>query len=448
MKKAARLNRFFSHSGEFPTNYRKEGPSVFIDQVTIHIKAGKGGNGSVSFRREKYVSHGGPDGGDGGKGGSIVFVADSGKNTLLDFKYRRKFAAENGADGAARKFMGKYGADLEIPVPVGTVIRDAESGLVMHDMAEGDRFVAAKGGKGGWGNTHFATATRQTPRFAKEGLAGEETDVTLELKMLADVGFVGYPNVGKSTLLSVISSAKPKVANYHFTTLSPNLGVISVYDKTFVAADIPGLIEGASEGAGLGHDFLRHVDRCRLILHIFDLSGSERPDPMEDILKINKELEQYSPELACRPQILVGNKIDLGYDEAKCEEIRAYAEQRGWQLFLIAGEIDEGVPELMRAVAAKLDTLPPIKVYEPEFTPREVEKEDYAVEITREGDTFFVKGEWLTGLIRKTDFDDYESLQYFEKVLREKGVIDALEKAGIDEGNTVNIYDVEFDFLF
>ena len=429
-------------------DFRKEGPTVFIDQVTIHIKAGKGGNGSVSFRREKYVSHGGPDGGDGGRGGSIVFIADTGKNTLLDFKYRRKFAAENGADGAARKFMGKYGADLEIPVPVGTVIRDAESGLVIHDMAEGERFVAAKGGKGGWGNTHFATATRQTPRFAKEGLAGEETDVTLELKMLADVGFVGYPNVGKSTLLSVISSAKPKVANYHFTTLSPNLGVISVYDKTFVAADIPGLIEGASEGAGLGHDFLRHVDRCRLILHIFDMAGSERPDPMEDILKINKELEQYSPELASRPQILVGNKIDLGYDEAKYEEIKAYAEQRGWQLFLIAGEIDEGVPELLKAVAAKLDTLPPIKVYEPEYVAKEPEKEDTSVEITRSGDTFFVKGEWLTGLIRKTDFDDYESLQYFEKVLREKGVIDALEKAGIDEGNTVNIYDVEFDFLF
>ena len=421
---------------------------MFIDQVTIHIKAGKGGNGSVSFRREKYVSHGGPDGGDGGRGGSIVFVSDPGKNTLLDFKYRRKFAAENGADGAARKFMGKYGSDLEIPVPVGTVIRDAKSGLVMHDMAENDRFVAAKGGKGGWGNTHFATATRQVPRFAKEGLAGEETDVTLELKMLADVGFVGYPNVGKSTLLSVISSAKPKVANYHFTTLSPNLGVISVYDKTFVAADIPGLIEGASEGAGLGHDFLRHIDRCRLILHIFDLSGSERPDPLEDILKINRELEQYSPELAARPQILVGNKIDLGYDEAKYAEIKAYAEQRGWQLFLIAGEIEEGVPELLKAVAAKLDTLPPIKVYEPEFAAQAPEKEDFSVEVTREGNTFYVKGEWLTGLIRKTDFDDYESLQYFDKVLREKGVIDALEKAGIDEGNTVNIYDVEFDFLF
>ncbi|MBR5263507.1 MAG: GTPase ObgE, partial [Clostridia bacterium] len=324
---------------------------MFIDKVNIYVKAGKGGNGAVSFRREKYVSHGGPDGGDGGKGGNIVFVTDEGKNTLLDFKYRRKFVAENGADGAARKFMGKYGKDLEIPVPPGTVIRDAETGLVIKDMGDCDRFIVAKGGRGGWGNTHFATATRQVPRFAKEGTQGEEKNLTLELKMLADVGFAGFPNVGKSTLLSVISSARPKVANYHFTTLSPNLGVISVYDKTFVAADIPGLIEGASEGAGLGHAFLRHIDRCRLILHIFDISGSERPDPLEDIKKINAELEKYSPELASRPQILVGNKIDLGYDEEKYEEIKAFAEEKGWQLFLIAGEIDEGVAELMKATA-------------------------------------------------------------------------------------------------
>ena len=286
------------------------------------------------------------------------------------------------------------------------------------------------------------------PRFAKEGLAGEEKNLTLELKMLADVGFAGYPNVGKSTLLSVISSAKPKVANYHFTTLSPNLGVISVYDKTFVAADIPGLIEGASDGAGLGHDFLRHIDRCRLILHIFDISGSERPDPLEDIKKINEELSKYSPDLATRPQILVGNKIDLGYDEAKYEEIKAYAEARNWQLFLIAGEIDEGVSDLLKATAAMLDKLPPIRVYEPEYVAPEPVREDYSVDITRNGDTFFVKGEWLIKLIERTDFDSYESLQYFQKFLREKGVIQALEDAGIDEGNTVNIYDVEFDFLF
>lgn len=421
---------------------------MFIDQVTIHIAAGKGGNGCVSFRREKFVSHGGPDGGDGGKGGSIIFVPDTGKNTLLDFKYHRKFAAGNGADGAARKFMGKYGTDLEIAVPVGTVLRDAETGLVIHDMSDGEKYVAAKGGRGGWGNTHFATATRQTPRFAKEGLPGEERDLILELKMLADVGFVGYPNVGKSTLLSVISSAKPKVANYHFTTLSPNLGVISYYEKTFVAADIPGLIDGAAEGAGLGHDFLRHIDRCRLILHLFDISGSERPDPMQDILHINEELRKYSPELASRPQILVGNKIDLGYDEEKYEEIRRFAEEKGWELYLIAGEIDEGVPELIRAVANKLDELPPIKVFEPEYIAPEPEKEDYQVTISQSGDVFTVSGEWLKKLIAKTDFDDYESLQYFERILREKGVIDALEKAGIDEGNTVKIYDVEFDFLF
>lgn len=421
---------------------------MFMDKVDIYVKAGKGGNGSVSFRREKYVSHGGPDGGDGGKGGSVVFVVDEGKNTLLDFKYRRKFAAENGADGAARKFMGKYGKDLEIPVPPGTIIRDAQSGLVIKDMSDCDRFVVAKGGNGGWGNTHFATATRQVPRFAKEGLPGEERNLTLELKMLADVGFAGYPNVGKSTLLSVISSAKPKVANYHFTTLSPNLGVISVYDKTFVAADIPGLIEGASDGAGLGHDFLRHIDRCRLILHIFDLSGSERPDPLEDILRINEELEKYSPELAARPQILVGNKIDLGYEEETKRRIEAYAAERGWQLFLIAGEISEGVDDLMKAVAQTLETLPPVRIYEPEFVPEAPIREDYTVDVTKNGDTYFVKGEWLIPLIRKTDFDSYESLQYFQKVLREKGVIRALEDAGIDEGNTVDLYGVEFDFLF
>ncbi len=421
---------------------------MFMDQVEIFVKAGKGGNGCVSFRREKYVSHGGPDGGDGGKGGSVVFVPDEGKNTLLDFRYHRKFLAEDGCDGASRKFMGKYGKDLVIPVPPGTVIRDAETGLVMQDMSECERFVAAKGGRGGWGNTHFATATRQVPRFAKEGLPGEERKLKLELKMLADVGFVGYPNVGKSTLLSVISSAKPKVANYHFTTLSPNLGVISAYGKTFVAADIPGLIEGASEGAGLGHDFLRHVDRCRLLLHLFDVSGSEREDPLQDILRINEELRKYSPSLASRPQILVGNKLDLGYDEAKLAEIRAYADAQGWELHLIAGEIREGVDELMLATVRQLEKLPPIKVYEPEFTPEAPKREDYRVEVRRSGDLFDVTGEWMEKLIDRTDFDSYESLQYFQKVLREKGVIQALEDAGVDEGNTVRMYGVEFDFVF
>ncbi len=421
---------------------------MFMDQVEIFVKAGKGGDGCVSFRREKYVSHGGPDGGDGGKGGSVVFVPDEGKNTLLDFRYHRKFLAEDGCDGASRKFMGKYGKDLVIPVPPGTVIRDAETDLVMQDMSGCERFVAAKGGRGGWGNAHFATAARQVPRFAKEGLSGEERKLKLELKMLADVGFVGYPNVGKSTLLSVISSAKPKVANYHFTTLSPNLGVISAYGKTFVAADIPGLIEGASEGAGLGHDFLRHVDRCRLLLHLFDVSGSEREDPLRDILRINEELRKYSPSLASRPQILVGNKMDLGYDEAKLAEIRAYAVSRGWELYLIAGEIREGVDELMLATVRQLEKLPPIKVYEPEFTPETPKREDYRVKVRRSGELFEVTGEWLEKLIGRTDFDSYESLQYFQKVLREKGVIRSLEDAGIDEGNTVRMYGVEFEFVF
>ncbi|MBR4951026.1 MAG: GTPase ObgE, partial [Clostridia bacterium] len=296
---------------------------MFIDKVTIYIKAGNGGNGCVSFRREKYVAKGGPDGGDGGKGGNIVFVVDEGENTLLNFKYHRKFVAPNGADGMPKRCHGKYGEDLLIKVPRGTVLRDPESGLVIHDMSDGLPYIAARGGKGGWGNSHFATPTRQVPRFAKSGVDGAERNVTLELKMLADVGLVGFPNVGKSTLLSEVSSARPKIANYHFTTLSPNLGVVSVYDKNFVMADIPGLIEGASDGLGLGHDFLRHVDRCRLILHVFDISASEREDPLSDILMINQELKKYSPELASRPQILVANKIDLGYSEDHLAAVKA-----------------------------------------------------------------------------------------------------------------------------
>ena len=420
---------------------------MFIDKATIYIKAGDGGNGCVSFRREKYVSHGGPDGGDGGKGGDVIFVCDEGKNTLLDFKYRRKFVAPNGENGMSKKFFGKSGEDLVIPVPRGTVLRDPETGLVIHDMSDGLPFTAAKGGKGGWGNVHFATPTRQAPRFAKSGLPGGERNITLELKMLADVGLVGFPNVGKSTLLSEVSAARPKIANYHFTTLSPNLGVVTVYEKSFVMADIPGLIEGASEGLGLGHDFLRHIDRCRLILHIFDISASERPDPLEDIKKINSELYKYSPELASRPQILVGNKMDLGYSESDLERIKKYAAERGWELFLISGIISEGVPELMKAAAALLETLPPIARYEEEYVEPE-EKTGFGVEVSKEDGVYCVKGEWLIRLCNDINFDDYESLQYFQRVLRDKGVISALEAAGIQEGETVDIYGIEFDFMY
>lgn len=421
---------------------------MFIDKVDIHIKAGTGGNGCVSFRREKYVAKGGPDGGDGGKGGNVVFVPEEGKNTLLDFKYRRKFVAENGLDGAGRKFHGKSGEDLIIEVPSGTVIRDKESGQVIHDMSDMKPFVAAEGGKGGWGNVHFATPTRQIPRFAKSGLPGRERDLTLELKMLADVGLVGFPNVGKSTLLSVVSSAKPKIANYHFTTLSPNLGVVSVFDKSFVIADIPGLIEGASEGLGLGHEFLRHIDRCRLILHIFDISASERGDPLDDIIKINEELGKYDKDLLKRPMILVGNKIDMGYKQSDYDRIKEFADRNGYPLMLISGEISEGVDELMKKVAEMLSKLPPLARYEAEYTDVPEEKEDLTVEVVKENGVYNVKGEWLIRLCNDINFEDYESLQYFQRVLRDKGVIDALEKAGIKEGETVNMYGVEFDFVY
>ncbi len=420
---------------------------MFIDKVTIYIKAGDGGNGCVSFRREKYVAKGGPDGGDGGKGGDVVFVVAEGENTLLNFKYRRKFVAQNGEDGKAKKFYGKGGEDLIIPVPQGTILRDPESGLVIHDMSDGKPYIAAKGGKGGWGNTHFATPTRQVPRFAKSGTKGAEKNIILELKMLADVGLVGFPNVGKSTLLSEVTAARPKIANYHFTTLAPNLGVVSVYDKSFVMADIPGLIEGASDGLGLGHDFLRHIDRCRLILHVFDISASERENPLQDILTINAELEKYSPELASRPQILVGNKIDLEYTEEHLAEVKAYAEENGCELYLIAGGLSEGVGELMKAVAAKLQELPPLVYYEEEYV--EVpETTDMSVRVEVVDGVYNVIGEWLIRLCNDINFDDYESLQFFQRVLRDKGVIQALEDAGIQEGDTVSIYDVEFDFMY
>ncbi|MBR6594429.1 MAG: GTPase ObgE [Clostridia bacterium] len=419
-----------------------------IDKVAITIKAGKGGDGAVSFRREKYVAKGGPDGGDGGKGGNIVFVVDEGTNTLLDYKNRRKFKAPDGDNGQGRKFAGKSGADLKLPVPRGTVIKDTNTGRVIHDMSDGLPYIAAKGGRGGWGNTHFATATRQVPRFAKNGFEGEYKELTLELKMLADVGLAGFPNVGKSTLLSKISAANPKVANYHFTTLAPNLGVVRIYEKDFVVADIPGLIEGASEGLGLGHDFLRHIDRCRLILHIFDLSASEREDPLEDIKKINAELKKYSADLASRPQILVGNKIDTGYDKDTLARIKRYAARKGQKLFLMSGLTGQGIDELMRYVAELLDTLPPLTTYESEMTEDiEIDYTDRSVEIKREDGVYHVEGEWIKRVCGGVNFDDRESLMFFQRVLKNSGVIKALEDAGVQDGDTVEIYGIEFDFV-
>jgi len=365
----------------------------------------------------------------------------------LDFKNRRKFKAADGDNGQGRKFSGKSGADLKIPVPRGTVIKDME-GRVIHDMSDGQPYIAAKGGRGGWGNTHFATATRQVPRFAKNGYDGEYKEIILELKMLADVGLAGFPNVGKSTLLSKISAANPKVADYHFTTLSPNLGVVKVYEKSFVVADIPGLIEGASEGLGLGHDFLRHIDRCRLILHIFDISASEREDPLEDIKKINKELKKYSPRLASRPQILVGNKIDTGYDKEPLARIKRYAARKGQKVFLMSGLTGEGVGELMKYTAELLDTLPPLTTYDSEIVEaREVDFTDRSVEIKREGDVYHVYGDWIKRVCGGVNFDDRESLMFFQRVLKNSGVIEALENAGIKDGDTVEIYGIEFDFV-
>ena len=423
---------------------------MFIDKVKIYVKAGNGGNGAVAFHREKYVAAGGPDGGDGGKGGDIVLRVNDNLSTLLDFRYKRKYTAPAGQDGQGGRRFGKKGEDLVIQVPRGTVIRDAATNEVIKDMSDDTDFILCKGGRGGWGNKHFATPTRQVPRFAKSGLPGEEHEVILELKLLADVGLVGFPNVGKSTLLSVTSNAHPKIANYHFTTLYPNLGVIYVDDGvSFVMADIPGIIEGASEGAGLGHDFLRHIDRCRLMVHIVDVSGSEDRDPVEDFEKINAELASYSEDLAKRPMIVAANKCDLiaeGSDNL--ERLRAYVEERGYPFYEISAATTQGTRQLMRVVASKLQELPPVIVYEPEYVkPMAEAGEAHELRIDRMGDDLWVvTGKWLEQLIMDINFADYESRMYFDRQLRKSGLFDRLEEMGIEDGDTVSIYDFEFDY--
>ncbi len=422
---------------------------MFIDVAKIKIKAGNGGNGAVSFRREKYVAAGGPDGGDGGKGGNIVFKVDTNLATLSDFRYKRKYTAPNGANGSGGRKNGKNGEDLIIYVPKGTIIREAESGAVMADMSTDKPFVAAKGGRGGWGNPHFATPTRQVPRFAKDGTPGEEWEVSLELKLLADVGLLGFPNVGKSTLISVVSEAKPIIANYHFTTITPVLGVINMGGgNSFVMADIPGLIEGAGDGVGLGHEFLRHVDRCRLLLHILDVAGSEGRDPIEDFEIINKELVKFNPELAERPQIVIGNKIDLATDEQR-ESVKNHFESLGYEYYEMCAPIQEGTTEIVNALWNKLQTLPPIKQYEQESIPAEIfeKTDDKSFSIRVEDNVYFVEAPWLLKILQRCDLDDYESLQYFQRVLLSSGIIDALHEKGINEGDTVSIYDLEFDFV-
>ena len=422
---------------------------MFVDIAKIKIKAGSGGNGAVSFRREKYVAAGGPDGGDGGKGGNIVFKVDDNLATLADFRYKRKYTASNGENGSGGRKNGKGGEDLIIKVPRGTIIRESESGAIMADMSDNDEFIAAKGGRGGWGNPHFATPTRQVPRFAKNGTPGEEWEVSLELKLLADVGLLGFPNVGKSTLVSVVSQAKPIIANYHFTTITPVLGVVSLGEgSSFVMADIPGLIEGAGDGVGLGHEFLRHVDRCRLLVHIVDAAGSEGRDPIEDFEIINRELEKFDPELAKRPQIVAANKIDLATDE-QLERLEKYFTEKGYEYHTMCAPITEGTDALISAVWNKLQTLPPIRKYEAEVIPVEMfeKQNDNGFTIRVEDNVYFVEAPWLLKILQRTDLDDYESLQYFQRILISSGIIDALRERGINEGDTVSIYDLEFDFV-
>jgi len=422
---------------------------MFVDIAEISIKAGKGGNGAVSFHREKYVPAGGPDGGDGGNGGSVILRVDSNMSTLMDFRYKRKYAAENGADGMSRNKSGKKGDDLIIQVPNGTIIREKESGAVMIDMSDAEDFVLARGGSGGWGNARFATPTRQAPRFAKAGLPGDALQISLELKLLADVGLIGFPNVGKSTLLSVVSKARPKIADYHFTTLYPNLGVVYVGEgSSFVLADIPGVIEGAAEGAGLGHDFLRHIDRCRLLIHVVDVSGSEGRDPITDFETINKELAAYSPELSKRPQIIAANKSDIATDNELTERFFKYAEDNGYPYFLISAATNNGVRELINHTWTKLDKLPPVTVWEPEYVSKPLEQdgpEDLLIEVN--DNIWTIEGDWIERRMQNINFSDYESRMYFERTLRNSGVYKRLEDMGIKEGDTVRINDVEFDYF-
>ena len=420
----------------------------FIDKARITVRAGAGGNGAVAFHREKYVAAGGPDGGDGGRGGDIVLTVDGHMSTLMDFRYKRKYVAADGMPGQGKRCSGKDGDDLVIRVPRGTVVKDTATGEIICDMAGQDRFVLCKGGKGGWGNQHFATPTRQVPHFAKAGLPGQEREVTLELKLLADVGLVGFPNVGKSTLLSVVTRAQPKIANYHFTTLSPNLGVVALDENTsFVLADIPGIIEGAAEGAGLGYDFLRHIDRCRLLIHVVDVSGSEGRDPVADFEAINAELAEYSPELATRPMLVAGNKTDIAQDREGLEALRAHVEALGLPFFELSAAAHQGTRELMWAAAEKLRELPPITVYEPTYVERPPEVDMSAPPTIEVVDgTWVVDGPWLRQLMANVNFSDYESKNWFDRQLRESGLFARLEEMGIQDGDIVCLYNLEFEY--
>ena len=426
---------------------------MFTDKAKIYIKAGNGGNGAIAFHREKYVAAGGPDGGDGGRGGNIIFRADKALTTLMDFKYKRKYAAENGGGGMGKHMNGKNGADTVILVPQGTVIRDAESGKIIADIYDTEKdFCLAKGGNGGFGNAHFATPTRQAPNFAKNGQKGDEREIILELKLLADVGLLGFPNVGKSTLLSVTTKADPKIANYHFTTLVPNLGVVSLGEgMSFVLADIPGIIEGASEGAGLGHEFLRHIERTRLLIHMVDVSGIEGRNPISDFDIINSELKKYNIDLEKRPQIIAANKTDIITDQKLYDDFAREMEGRGYKVFPISAASKKGVDELMKYAFSELSKLPPIKEFEPEidiFEEKFVDKTDKGFEISIEDGVYVISGSWIEAVGSSVNFSDNESLQFFQSALKGRGVIDELIEKGIKEGDTVRIGDLEFDFVW
>ncbi|MCD8328120.1 MAG: GTPase ObgE [Ruminococcus sp.] len=423
---------------------------MFVDIARVFVKAGDGGDGAVSFHREKYVAAGGPDGGDGGKGGDVVFVADSNMSNLIDFKYKRKFVAEKGENGSKKRCYGKNAPDLIVKVPVGTVVYDDDTGRILADISDNTPQVIAVGGKGGKGNAHFATSTRQIPKFAKPGFKGDSYNLRLELKLIADVGLVGFPNVGKSTLISVVSAAKPKIANYHFTTLTPVLGVVKTNDTSFVMADIPGLIEGASEGVGLGHEFLRHVERCRLIVHVVDVSGSEGRDPKEDYATICRELESFNEELSQVPMLVAANKCDMATPE-QIDDFKQFIEQMGLDVVAISAATTSGTDELVNKISEMLAALPPVKRYEAQPLTREeldeklLTNKDFSV--TVEDGVYFVEADWLYDILRVVNMDDYSSLQYFQRVLQTSGIIDKLEQMGINEGDTVAIFDFEFEYM-
>ena len=427
---------------------------MFVDRAKIYIRSGKGGDGAVSFRREPFVPEGGPDGGDGGKGGDVIFQADENLRTLMDFRYKRKYEAENGQNGMKKKRFGKNGKDLVIKVPVGTMVIDEESGLLMQDLTEnGQSFVAARGGKGGKGNARYATPTRQAPNFAEAGGFAKERNVILEMKLIADVGLVGFPNVGKSTLLSVATSARPKIANYHFTTIEPNLGVVQIFDTSFVMADIAGIIEGAHEGAGLGHKFLKHIERTKVLIHVVDVAGSEGRDPIEDFDKINSELEQYSPKLLKKPQIVAANKIDLiSEDDPGYLKFKEYVEGLGYRVFPMSAPINIGVKEVLAEAAAQLARLADEPAPEDEYEMFDFEADEHDpdyrnVDVTFDGKSYVLEGRQLEKIFNSTNFNDAGSLRYLYRYIEKSGAIDRMREMGIEDGDIIRIKDFEFEYV-